>query len=83
MRGGIGLTASFTYQVTLDLAESYLLPQGPHEFCIRLLHGWPDNKISIYVYYQIRSIKMCKAHIPYVSNKLNAFLNFVAIFIFL
>ncbi|KAL5502491.1 hypothetical protein EMCRGX_G009276 [Ephydatia muelleri] len=65
VRGGIGLTASFTYQVTLDLTESYLLPQGPHEFCIRLLHGWPDNKISIYVYYQIRSIKMCKARIPY------------------
>eukprot|EP00731_Ephydatia_muelleri_P006289 Em0003g537a len=80
VRGGIGLTASFTYQVTLDLTESYLLPQGPHEFCIRLLHGWPDNKISIYVYYQIRSIKMCKARIPYVSNKLNAFLTFVAIF---
>ena len=83
VRGGIGLTASFTYHVTLDLTESYLLPQGPHEFCIRLLHGWPDNKISIYVYYQIRSIKMCKARIPYVSNKLNAFLTFVAIFIFL
>ena len=28
-----------------------------------------DNKISIYAFYQIRSIKMCHKNIPYVSAK--------------
>ena len=69
VRGGIGVTASFTYKVTLDLTGSYLLLRGPFQFCLRLLHGWPDNKISIYAYYQIRTISMCEKDVPYVINK--------------
>eukprot|EP00731_Ephydatia_muelleri_P006284 Em0003g532a len=65
VRGGIGVTASFTYKVTLDLTGSYLLLRGPFQFCLRLLHGWPDNTVSIYAYYQIRTISMCEKDVPY------------------
>lgn len=72
VRGGIGITASFTYKVTLDLQGSYLLLRGPFEFCLRLLHGWPDNKVSIYAYYQLRSIPICYKNVPYVSGRLHS-----------
>ena len=77
VRGGISLTGSFTYKVTLELTGSYLLFKGPFEFCLRLLHGWPDNKISIFAYYQLRSVKMCNTDVPYVSEKRTGLFIFV------
>lgn len=69
VKGGITVSGSFNYQATLDLNGNNLLPQGPSEFCLRLLHGWPGNKLTIYTFYQIRSAKMCYKDIPYVSHE--------------
>ena len=77
VRGGVSLTGSFTYQVTLELTGSYVLLKGPFEFCLRLLHGWPDNKISIFAFYQLRSVKMCNVDVPYVSEKRTGLFIFV------
>ena len=67
------MTASFMYQISLELSGNYKLYKGPVQFCLRLLHGWPDNKLSIYPYYQLRSIKWCDGPIlPFVSDMIRA-----------
>ena len=42
-------------------ACSYELLTGPLKLCLNLLHGWPNNSISLYVYYQTSRIRWCRA----------------------
>ncbi|KAL5489189.1 hypothetical protein EMCRGX_G018254 [Ephydatia muelleri] len=58
-RGGINLSESFQYQIVPKISGSYLLLKGPFEICLSLSNAWPDNSISIYVYYQLRNIEWC------------------------
>ena len=67
------MTARLMYQIGLELSGDYKLYNGPVQFCLRLLHGWPDNKLSIYPYYQVRRIKLCDGpNIPLVSDIVRA-----------
>ncbi|KAL5489161.1 hypothetical protein EMCRGX_G018221 [Ephydatia muelleri] len=58
-RGGIDLSGSFQYQIVPKISGSYLLLKGPFEICLSLSNAWPDNSISIYVYYQLRKVEWC------------------------
>ena len=50
-------------------ACSYKLLTGPLKLCLNLLHGWPNNSISLYVYYQTSRIRWCRAGpFPFVSD---------------
>ena len=33
--------------------------------CIGVSDGWPNNRINLEAWYQIRRIKMCRARIPW------------------
>ena len=54
VRGGADLTGTFQYNATPDLTGGYVLFKGPFKFCINLTHGWPNNALSLYAYYQTR-----------------------------
>lgn len=57
MRGGIDVRANLNYALTVQLTGNYKLYQGPAEFCLALLHSWPDNNVEIYPYYQYKKLK--------------------------
>eukprot|EP00731_Ephydatia_muelleri_P019786 Em0012g611a len=67
VRGGIDVSGHFQYQVKPQMTGSYLLYKGPFEFCLKLSHGWPNNGISLYTYYQLRKVDWCKGWlgVPY------------------
>eukprot|EP00731_Ephydatia_muelleri_P031258 Em0022g772a len=72
VRIGIKVEGSFEYQVNPQVTGNYLLLRGPFEFCLSLTHGWPKNFISLYVYYQLRSIiwsKGCHADLDGVIKE--------------
>ena len=57
MRGGIDVRANLNYALTVQLTGNYKLYQGPVEFCLVLLHSWPDNNVEVYPYYQYKKLK--------------------------
>ncbi|KAL5517874.1 hypothetical protein EMCRGX_G003505 [Ephydatia muelleri] len=54
VQGGVDLKGTFQYNATPDLTGGYVLFKGPFKFCINLTHGWPNNSLSLYTYYQTR-----------------------------
>eukprot|EP00731_Ephydatia_muelleri_P006951 Em0003g1199a len=60
VRSGIDLSATLEYRVAVETTGSYRLLTGPLELCLNLLHGWPNNSISLYVYYQTSRIRWCR-----------------------
>lgn len=69
VRAGIDIKASFDYNAFPEVTASYYISDASTEFCFKILHGWPKNEVSIYAYYQHRTITWCKGfwNIPYVS----------------
>ena len=33
------------------------------QYCVGVYHGWPNNRIELEAWYQLRSIKMCNGKI--------------------
>ena len=68
MRGGIRITANLEYELepemSLELCKNNLRTSRT---CLTVSHGWPYNSLSIYAYYQTRSVKMCSSTYEYVS----------------
>ena len=68
MRGGIRITASFDYELepkmSLELCTKDLRTS---RICLTVSHGWPYNRLDMYAFYQIRSVKMCSERVKYVS----------------
>lgn len=67
VRGGIDISGHIEYRIQPQMSADYQLPKGPLEICLKLRHGWPNNGITIYPYYQFRTLKWCKGwfSIPY------------------
>ena len=68
MRGGIRITANLEYELepemSLELCKNNLRTSRT---CLTVSHGWPYNSLSMYAYYQIRSVRTCTKTVKYVS----------------
>ena len=68
MRGGIRITANIDYELEPKMSfEVCIKDLKQHRSCLTVSHGWPYNSLSIYAFYQIRSVKMCDSTFKYVS----------------
>ena len=71
VRGGITVSATFNYRLTpeLRIAACYINAPITVDTCCAVYDEWPDNRIGIDTWYQIRSIRWCRSSwgISYVS----------------
>ena len=62
-RGGVSISVTLEYQI-VGSGEGRLCPNcitGPirARACIGVSDGWPNNRVRLEAWYQIRSIRMC------------------------
>ena len=62
-RGGVSISVTLEYQV-VGSGEARMCPNcitGPirTQACIVISDGWPNNRVNLEAWYQIRSIRMC------------------------
>ena len=69
-RGGITVSATFNYRLTpeLRIAACYINAPITIDTCCAVYDEWPDNRIAIDTWYQLRSIRWCRTWgVSYVS----------------
>ena len=70
VRGGITVSGIFDYRLTPELSIAVCYADSPItvSYCVGIYDEWPDNRIVLDTWYQIRRIKWCSAWgVPYVS----------------
>ena len=66
-RGGVSVDVIFEYRIEGSgegrLCLSCITGSPRAQACVGAYEGWPNNRINLYAWYQIRRIKMCRGRI--------------------